>query len=474
MERPVSFAYLITLLATVLGLSACATSHVHTVETVPAAQQPAAASPMPGGYQSAEAENFIEFCLDLDSQDDHKAHPDDPRYIAHYDRNTWEPIYNSRQYVAEDLVKNYDNAADPWYKLYHEIRVTWEHDRLHNPNPELPVPDWNAEDLKKDPRYNGFGPFQSAWVLYRNKTIAYPPTYAIAIRGTVFSSKPSAVEDFLFHPVLAHDFLTNDVSFASYNGAAVHSGFAHATFVLLLDARYGVMPVLNRYLDGADTANLYIVGHSQGAAMATLVHAFLHYAQNAATPADDPFKLYGKHYALKSYDFAQPKPGNFYFAADFARYTQAADSAIVVNNAIDVVPQVPLTLQDLGDIEGYVSHMPFWSNALRYVAGIGSGFRGTVGRVAEPFVKRADSGYGNFYGYPPGTACDTDKTGKSWNFVPAGHLILVFGQPPAPTSPDASDTFVQHHAWTYRNLIHEQLEQGGAGQVPGSGTVQSP
>jgi hypothetical protein len=447
----------------IFGLSACVTSSEHGMNTIEIQQQPVTTIPMAGGYQAVEAENFIEFCVDLDSQDDRQSAPDDPRYIAQYDKQTWEPLYDSREYVARDLVANYNNRNDRWFRLYHDTRVRWEKDMAsHQPH----MPPWTATALAQDPRYNGFGPSQTAWVLYRNKTIANPPTYAIAIRGTVFSSQPSAVEDVLFHPVLAHDFLTNDVSFASYKGASVHSGFAHSTFTLLLDDRYGILRALHEHLKPSlsanagnfDEARIYIVGHSQGAAMATLVHAFLHYALAEATPTSDRFGLYGKHYALKSYEFAQPKPGNFYFSADFARYTQVNDNAIVINNDLDPVPQVPLTLQDLGDVDGYLRGASFWSRALKYVSGIGGGFRGAVGRAAEPFVKRADAGYGDFYGYAPDQKCDTDKTGSSWDFVPAGHVILLFGQPPAPA--DADDDFIQHHAWTYRNLIHAQLGAG--------------
>lgn len=413
-------------------------------------------SPENKGYKFSEASQFIEFCVELDSQDDRlpsaksPTHdPSSPNYNQQIDPNLWnpEPIYDSRRQVAKDVIEfrntGETNDNQGWAKLYREIL-----DRAEQALPSA----WTEDALFADPRYNGFGPYQSAWLLYegRNKNAG---AYAIAIRGTVFSAKPSVVEDVLFHPVMARQFLNPHVSFASFNGASLHSGFAHATFSVLLDDRYGVLRVLHdRHVP--QNAPLYIVGHSQGASMATLTHAFLHYAMKNAALSNDPFNLYGKNYKLKSYVFAQPKPGNYEFAADFASITQGLDNAIVINNDIDPVPQVPLTMQDLGDLDGDLPGTSWWIRLFRYVAGIGSGLRGAAGRLSEPFVKDANSGYGYFYNYPKYGLIGKDHTGSSWNFTPAGHVILVYGTPDP-----SSDAFLQHHAWMYRNLIKAQLNQ---------------
>lgn len=406
------------------------------------------------GYKYSEAGQFIEFCVELDSQDDRlpssrsPTHdPDSANYHPLINPELWNPIpiYDSRKEIAKDVVAFKASGETPdnhgWVKLYRDIldRAT-----------KAPPANWTEKGFFDDPRYNGFGPYQSAWLLYegRNQNAG---AYAIAIRGTVFSAKPSVVEDVLFHPVMARQFLNPHVSFASFNGATLHSGFAHATFTLLLDDRYGILRVLHD-MHIPQNAPLYIVGHSQGASMATLTHAFLHYAMKDASPANDPFALSGKNYKLKSYVFAQPKPGNYEFAADFANITQKLDNAIVINNDIDPVPQVPLTMQDLGDLDGDLPGTSWWVRLFRYVAGIGSGLRGAAGRLSEPFVKDADSGYGYFYKYPNYGPIGKDKTGSSWNFTPSGHVILVYGTPD-----QSSDEFLQHHAWTYRNLIKAQL-----------------
>jgi hypothetical protein len=412
------------------------------------ARQYTSGDPHNKGFKFTEASQFIEFCVELDSQDDRMTASTNPDFTPQIDPRLWNPvpIYDSRKQVARDVI-SFRNSGETdenrgWTKLYQEI--------LDRGSKE-PDSKWTVQAVSEDPRYNGFGPYQSAWVLYegRNENAG---AYAIAIRGTVFSAQPSVVEDVLFHPVVAQQFLNPSVSFASFNGASLHSGFAHATFSLLFDDRYGILRVLHDQPVPAN-AHLYIVGHSQGASMATLTHAFLHYAMQNSAASSNVFDLYGKNYKLKSYVFAQPKPGNFAFAADFANISQDVDNAIVINNDIDPVPQVPLTLQDLADLDGDLPGSSLGGKILRYLGGIGSGFRGAVSRLAEPIVRKDDAGFGYYYNYANLGMIGKDKTASSWNFVAAGHVILVYGTPG-----DPSDQFLQHHAWTYRNLIKAQLQ----------------
>lgn len=415
-------------------------------------QQPHTVSgdPENKGYKFTEASQFIEFCVELDSQDDRLTSPHDPRYVPKINPTYWnpDPIYDSRKAVATDVM-SFKNTGETesnkgWVKLYEDILKRAS---------KKPPSTWTVNALSSDPRYNGFGPYQSAWLLYEGQNgNTGSKSYAIAIRGTVFSAKPSVVEDALFHPVYAKRFLSSAVSFARFEDASLHAGFAHATFSLLLDDRYGILRVLQDKVPA--NAHLYIVGHSQGAAMATLTHAFLHDAMENATSLNNPFDLWRKNYKLKSYVFAQPKPGNFSFAADFATITQGTDNAIVINNDIDPVPQMPLTLQDLGDIDGDLPGSSLGAKALHTISGIGGDIRGLIGRVVEPFVKKDDAGYGYYFNYPQLTPIGSDKVASSWNFMAAGHVIFVYGTPG-----DGSDVFLQHHAWTYRDLISAQLQK---------------
>jgi len=86
--------------------------------------------------------------------------------------------------------------------------------------------------------------------------------------------------DIFFQPVMAKSFLSDAMSFSDSSLATIHSGFAHAAFTTLLDLRYCILPVLANKVSAQ--SDLFVVGHSQGAAMATLVHAFLHHAMRDA------------------------------------------------------------------------------------------------------------------------------------------------------------------------------------------------
>lgn len=408
------------------------------------------------GYRQQEALAFIEFCVELDNQDDReaakKAKNPNPIFDAKVNPAEWTLVYDSRQAVADDVFRFSQLAivADkdkPWRKLYAEIIA-----RAKKGHPN----GWKAADLFDDATLNGFGPWGSAWLLYRGDG-SFKGAYAVAIRGTVFSYQPSAMEDAWFHTVKATEFLSPIIKFCDSSTASLHSGFAHAAFTVLLDARYGVLPILEALKVPAHS-RLYLVGHSQGAAMVTLVHAFLHHAmRDEDGRAKAVLGLKDKDYLLKSYGFAQPKPGDYEFSYEFARITQRDDNAIVINNAIDAVPQVPMTLQSIGDLNDDFKGSGITLKLIQFFSSAGSGIRRGIAVLGEPLEKRSAQGYGYFYHYDDlvlnGTAVlGKDQLASTWNFAPAGHVYFVYGQPG-----DPHDLFLQHHAWNYRELIRTQL-----------------
>ncbi|MGH8258786.1 MAG: lipase family protein, partial [Steroidobacteraceae bacterium] len=285
----------------------------------------------PGGFSYEEARQFIEFCVDLDDQDDRQAATAGPEDSPQIDPERWEKIYDSRHALALDYFTYRARpagagaaASAQHHSLPDDDVGFWDKvfRRIEKQAKRRGVTLKDVPSLEGDPALNGFGPSQNAWTLYEGLG-PNAGRYAIAIRGTVFKDEPNVVENGLFQPVEGHDFLYQGVTFAEDSNATVHSGFAHATFSLLLDRRYGILPVISSGRTRVPAGSiLYIVGHSQGAAMATLVHAFLFNAMRAADASNtDPFGLKRMDYRLKSYDFAQPKPGNYAFSAEFASYT---------------------------------------------------------------------------------------------------------------------------------------------------------
>jgi hypothetical protein len=412
----------------------------------------------PGGYDFGEAQAFVEFCVELDSQDDRLEHPDEPKFRARIDTAKWISIFDSRQAVAEDYMafkahaplKAHaalgapDNDLRPWRRVFAEI---------DKEAARRQITIRSADDVARNPDLNGFGPWQNAWILYRGVG-ANTGKFAIAIRGTVFSNSPSAIEDAIFQPVLGHHFLSRATSFALDESAQLHGGFADATFTVLLDRRYGILQQL-RDRAVPPSSQLYIVGHSQGAAMATLVHAFLYTSMmQADTSSEDPLELRGLGYQLKSYAIAQPKPGNYAFSAEFAQYTQAPDIAIVINNSIDAVPQVPMTLEATADLATDFHGRFLLARIIHSLSWPGKAMRSGVSRVLDWMTRKRAEQYGDFYRWAAIRPLGSIRGGSSWNFVPAGRVILVRG---TPLTDPGSDIFFQHHASTYRDLIHSQL-----------------
>jgi len=118
--------------------------------------------------------------------------------------------------------------------------------------------------------------------------------------------------------------------------AAVHTGWLVSTGFLAKDI---LSKIDSCYKKGI--RDFYIMGHSQGGAIAYLLTAYLYQLQKQkALPAVIRFKTYCS---------AAPKPGNLYFAYEYEAMTQGGWAYNVVN-AADWVPQTPFSVQTLDDL----------------------------------------------------------------------------------------------------------------------------
>ncbi|MCW5899838.1 MAG: META domain-containing protein [Flavobacteriales bacterium] len=116
--------------------------------------------------------------------------------------------------------------------------------------------------------------------------------------------------------------------------AAVHVGWTVGMAFLQRD----IMPKIDS-LYAAGTRDILIAGHSQGGALSYLLTAHVRQLQREGRlPADIRFKTYAS---------AAPKPGNTAFAHHYEYHTRGW--AFNTVNALDWVPEVPMSLQTVDD-----------------------------------------------------------------------------------------------------------------------------
>lgn len=163
---------------------------------------------------------------------------------------------------------------------------------------------------------------------------------AISIRGTT-TKMISWLENFYaaMIPATGELKISNTYTFkyqlATNPRATVHVGWMIGLAFLSRD----IMPKVDS-LYKSGVKDFFIMGHSQGGALAYLLTAYLYHLQKAGSlPAD---------IRLKTYCSAGPKPGNLYFAYDYETLTQNGWAYNVINSA-DWVPETPFSIQTLND-----------------------------------------------------------------------------------------------------------------------------
>lgn len=384
--------------------------------------------------------------------------------------------------------------------------------------------DPHGEGKSNDPsQFWGFARYGNRWAVYKKDGASN--TYAIVVRGTVLndnlkrpSQQRSVIQDALALTSRADKVWFPDkdggwraIQLAENDGSTVHIGFAYGLVdILFHENGQGLLGYLQQLPPNSE---IYITGHSQGAAIATLLHAFL---LRADRETNAQYKLAGKNFRLRSYVFAQPKPGNWQFAMDFSRGAYKAGSdgfAYVINNANDWVPQVPLSTQgptgviksvlssvsaDQGPLYGSLIAMSKTGETVRQkinslmmrsvflrdtfkdvkgmafdekitdafllgsgaesVASLGTRKLGELNGVLEGGVLKLKDLGPQYFSEPAAKRPNVkDSAGDSTTYVPVGTLIaLPLCRPRKESAGEPSEDFMlEHHMATYVDLMSE-------------------
>lgn len=296
------------------------------------------------------------------------------------------------------------------------------------------------------------GAFDEKWQLWKSDAGAY----AIVLRGTVMKVG-SVLEDLISvlvwaegHINVGHQSIA--FQFAAEPAAGVHLGFALGTLVLLKDPVNGILAQLAQHGVGAG-ANMYVTGHSQGAAMATLLRSYFQYG------ADAPSGL-----SYKTYVFAQPKPGNDHYATDFERMFSNPGLAFRVTNSLDWVPQVPFTLEMIRDVNHpnplsvLASPSLLLSAMMKVMEPLISEVRRLIERHSRERLQQKAAVLAQRVApaaSPAPSAPFDAPFHPSLYFVNAGTETALIGMPCV--GAECHDAFFEHHVTTYYKLLLTQV-----------------
>ncbi len=177
---------------------------------------------------------------------------------------------------------------------------------------------------------------ENAWELW----VSPDSIAAISIRGTTENTL-SWLANFYAAMVPAKGELklaSNDTftyELAQNPNAAVHVGWLLSTAFL---SKTIIPKIESSYRAGIK--DFFVIGHSQGGAIAFLITAHLYSLQRQEKlPSDIKFKTYSS---------AGPKPGNLYFAYEYEAKTQEGWAYNVVSPS-DWVPELPFSVQTTDD-----------------------------------------------------------------------------------------------------------------------------
>lgn len=281
----------------------------------------------------------------------------------------------------------------------------------------------------------------------------------ISIRGTTAASV-SWLENFYAAMVPAAGTIslrqdaesTVTYQLSQHPEAAVHVGW--------LIGMLSLSPTILNAIDSCYESGIqdfFIMGHSQGGAIAFLLTSHL---RNLQEQGKLPYDI-----RFKTYCSAAPKPGNLYYAYDYEQTTFGGWSFTVINSA-DWVPEVPISIQTLDDfnpVNPFV-HADKMIQAQSFPANMA--MRHAFNQLDKP-TRKARKKYQRYLGDLASTFVAKNLEGYSTpeyyissNYVRTGTPVVLYADESYftlfPENPE--NVFVHHFMDAYLHLL-EQLPE---------------
>jgi hypothetical protein len=352
--------------------------------------------------------------------------------------------------LTPDAAKSQQPAFGAGFNLVEASDLLYMCDQLYSPPDGVLPPAGFTQRWGSAPLFEpviAFPPLDELWSLWQNNSV--PSTYAIIVRGTVGTSIGSVLEDLLSFLVQATGNvevagITIPYKFAADPNASVHAGFVLGTLLLLKVPVFGILAQLaTRVPPGS---NIYIAGHSQGAAVAALLSSYLHFDVG----------LKNNNYSYKIYTFAQPKPGDDHYDTDFGSVFCNKGLAFRLTNSLDFIPQLPFTWEVPTDLNITIpaSQTALESSLLATTSAQRVAVTSTVEKSKTHLQSTALALARTQNPAAAASATFTMPVVDSLYFVAAATEIALIGTPC--TGPQC-DLFYQHHTTTYNSLMQQQL-----------------
>ena len=236
--------------------------------------------------------------------------------------------------------------------------------------------------------------------------------------------------------------------FAKDPKASVHVGWTLGLYSMMSDILKHVKEANKQGI-----YNIYITGHSQGGALSHLLRAAFEYMPDEKLSKKNKFKVYA---------FAAPKPGNRFFAYDYASYTTFKNPSYTIINREDWVPMTPFSVQSPENMVESSPFALFEKNEFNmpmlqafFMKRMYKSMRDPIIKAQKKLMKslgtsvekRIKKVVGDF---------NTPEPLTDFSYFPVGIQVIL--QPMKTQSKDALiQTFWQHFPAHYAKLIDEQF-----------------